>query len=330
MIIICSSKDIYSDFIHNSINEYLSWLDAEYDNNFLNNINIDYCINKYKELPKIIVILEVCNKIKELRKTYPDAKIVTYTNDIHYFDNEGKNVKIDTYTNSDYLVAYYNKFKRFYSIDKPTLNIPHNCCSIFKRDTINQNAIKKIFFYGHVGYQYPLREEFIQYMKSYKNSLIIKSHPGYFFKTKEQALEESRKTSNELNSYFCSFTCGLFPIFEQREKETDSFYLIGKFFEIMGNGVLLLCNDYKVKEQLEELGYYRNQHYIHIDKHNFDTTLKFLFDDKNSNEILEIRKRAHIHTIENYYSVKLNRRLNEFLLRLDKNEDVNDLVVNSN
>lgn len=332
MIVICCSKNIYSNFIHNSINEYLSWLDVEYDPDFLNdeNINLEYSIRKFGQTPNVIVILEISQNSNLLRNVYKNSKIVTYTNDIHYFDFPSKNLKYLTYSNSDYIIAYYNKIKRFYGLKKKIYHAPHNCCSIFMRDQINVNPIKKIYMYGMIDNHYPLRKEFVDKIrKKYFNRLVLKPHPGCIFKDGKQAYDESVKTANELNQYFCSFTSGLFPKFEIEEKETDNFYLIGKFFEIMGNGPLLLCNDYKVKDQLENLGYYRNQHYIHIDKNNFDSTISYIFNDKNIEEINQIRRRAQEHTRNNHYSAILNRKLNGFLLKLDAGESVDHLVVDS-
>lgn len=330
MIIACCSSDIYADFIHNSVNELLTWLDVIYDPKFLDNVNSTYCIEKYKELPKVILILEICKNIKEVRETYKDSKIVIYTNDVHYFNEQDKLVKYNTYLHSDYIVAYYNKIKRFYDINKPVFHITHNCCSIFKRDEINKKAIKKIFFYGNSSKgHYPLRVEFLNNMKKYKDKIVIKKHPGYVFKNKQEALKQTNETSQELYKYFCAFTCGLFPDFEIKEQEQDDFYLIGKFFEIMGNGVLLLCNDWKVKSQLESLGFYRDLHYIHIDNSNFNSVINQIFDSRNESKINEIRERAHKHCIENYYSAKINRKLNNFLLTLEKNEDVSKLITSS-
>jgi len=327
----CVSKDIYGNFIHNSINEFLSWLDVEYDPDFLidKNLTPEYSLTKYGKNPNVIVIMEICNTIEKVRALYSSAKIITYTNDIHYFDTKSKHIKYLTYSNSDYIIAYYNKFKRFYNLSKPVYHTTHNCCSIFKRDNVNENATQKIFFYGKADKHYPLRHQFLDSMKRYKDKLITKKHPGYVFKTTKQAMDETHNTACEMYQHFCTFTCGLFPIFEIKETEEDDYYLIGKFFEIMGNGSLLLCNDHKVRSQLEALGFYRGQHYIHIDNTNFEETIGYLFDSRNKGEILAIRKRAHSHTIENFYSARVNRRLNDFLLRLDRGEDISNLVKES-
>lgn len=333
MIIFYCGKNIYENFIHNSINELLQWIDCNYDEKFLNpeNLNREYCLSKYGQLPNVILILETFKNIKHVKEVYPDTKIVIYTNDIHYWTEEDKNIKYNTYLYSDYIIAYYNKFKRFYNLDKKIFHINHNCCSIFKRDKINLNPIKKIFFYGSTeSKNYPLRNEFIDNMnKKYEDRLVIKSHPGYIFKDKEEAVRNINDTAHELYRYFCAFTCGLFPKFEIEENSSDDFYLIGKFFEIMGNGALLLCNDYKVMDQLDKLGYYRNVHYLQIDSSNFDQVISYIFDDRNMKKLNDIRERAHKHTLENYYSVKMNRKLNEFLSKLNKGEYVEDCVVDS-
>jgi hypothetical protein len=331
MIIVCSKNSIYDDFIHNSINEYLSNLSAVYDPHFLNteNLNQNYCLQKHGEIPNVIVILEYTSTPRLVRETYPKSKIIIYTNDLHWFEQKIKFYKSETYEISSYIICYYNLIKTFYGMDKLILNIPHNCCTIFQRSQINEQAEKKIFFYGAIGHHYPERNQFLDKMKKYSSFLVRKNHPGCIFNSSEVAKKITEETSNELNKYFCAFTCGLFPKFEIKEKKEDQYYLIGKHFEIMGNGPLLLCNDYKVRKELETLGFYRNEHYVHIDNDNFHQIIKWLMDDNNSQEILRIRRNGHQKVLNEFTSQVANRRLNEFLVKLDTGEDVSSLVINS-
>jgi len=332
MIIFCSGEKIYDNIIHNGIKEILSGLSVTYDPLFLHpeNMNPEYCLTKYGELPNVIVLLDFFDRVKFLRERFKDAKIVTYTLDIHYWDKQMRNLKLTTFQNSDYILGFYNKFKRFFGVNKKIFLMPHVCCTIFQRETINETAMKKIFFYGAVDHHYFYRKEFLTIMKQkYPNLLTEKKHPGYELKTPEDSILATKQTAEELHQHFFAFTTGLFPIFEIKEIESDDYYMAAKVFEIMGNGVLLLCNDHKMRRQLENLGFYRSIHYIHIDKENFDSVISYILDEKNHQALMDIRRNGHYRTLTYFSSSCINKKIDIFLTKLDKGETVEDLVVDA-
>lgn len=333
MILICAEKDIYAKYIHKGFSESYENLGAFYDPYFLEqkNLNWTYLMNTYGQIPKVIVVMEYHEGAPWIKKLLPDVTVVTVTYDIHYWDKKGRELKVDTYNGSDYLIAYYNKFVRFFGVHKKILPVIHPACTIFGRENINTNTEKKIFFFGATDpNHYPLRVEFLNNMKKkYSDKLVIKSHPGGIKKTKEETLRTTQETSDELYKYFCGFATGLFPKFEIKEIESDTHYLAAKFIEILGSGALLLCNDYKVKDELESLGFYRDTHYKHIDKHNFDSVISWLFDPSNEQEITNIRTKGHQLTMEKYTSQIINSKIKDFLHKLDNGESVEDLVIDS-
>jgi hypothetical protein len=333
MILICAEKDIYAKYIHKGFSELYENLEAVYDNKFLEheNLNWTYLMKTYGQIPKVIVVFEFNEGAPWIKKLLPDVIVVTVTLDIHYWDKKGRELKLNTYNGSDYLIAFYNKFVRFYGVNKKILPVVHPACTVFGRKDINLNTEKKIFFFGATTPQhYPLRVEFLNLMnKKYPDRIVIKKHPGYDQKTKEETFRTTQETSDELYRYFCVFGTGLFPKFEIDENESDTYYLAAKIMEILGSGALLLCNDYKIKEELESLGFYRDTHYKHIDRHNFDSVISWLFDPVNEQEIMNIRNKGHQLAMGKYTSQIINSKIKDFLHKLDNGESVEDLVVDS-
>ena len=83
----------------------------------------------------------------------------------------------------------------------------------------------------------------------------------------------------------------------------------------MGCGVLLLCNDRGVKNQLENLGFYRDKHYIHLDENNLEWKINWCMT--NENEVLKIRQNAHDLVSEKYCIVNkcrfVNQKISQFV-----------------
>jgi pyruvyltransferase len=276
--------------------EFTNYL-GNFDDNFVHQDDVSkYFLNKYGTLPKSIMFFWNFSDdiIKKIRIQIPKCKIVLWVDDLHWFNENQYKLNLKNYTESDFIISHYNHFDLFYNlkINEKLWLFPHSCSSHFFSENINKSSENKIFMYGAIDKQhYPLRVEFLDLMnKHYKNLFYYKEHPGYHQSSEKQSLD----TAKELNKYSFCFTTGIFPYFSVKEPESANYYLVGKFFEIMGNGVLLLCNNYGVKKQLNELGFYDKKHYIHIDNNNFHEIINWLFDKENENEIFEIRERAYL------------------------------------
>jgi hypothetical protein len=272
-----------------------------------------YFQEKYNKIPISILFLWTIDEdlYNKIRIQLPNTKIIIWTDDLHWYDKKIFDKNYFTFKNADYILCRYSYFKEFYNlyIENKLIKYNHSCNLFFFKENINFDSENKIYMYGAASHHYKLRLEFLERMQKYKDKLVIKHHPGY----ECDGNIETINTSEELHKYSFAFTSGAFPVFEIPETSVNMYYLIGKFFEIAGSGVLLLCNDYGVKEELNELGFFDMIHYINIHENNFDFIIKWLFDNKNIDKINEIRKNGHNLIKEKYTTKKLIEYINKIL-----------------
>jgi len=274
-----------------------------------------YFISKYNDLPIYILFLwnldqEVYNKI---RKYLPNTKIIIWTDDIHWFNEDTYNNNYFTYNNADLILSHYNNYKDFYqlNINHKVYQFYHSCSTIFSRDNINLESIDEVYMYGAMNEHYKYRNEFYNNIKqSFPNKINYRPHPGY----QGDQSHITKITSDELYKYSYGFTAAIYPIFDVLEETDSKYYLVGKFFEIPGSGALLLCNHYGVQSEMELLGFKDKINYIHINNDNFIEIMNYLFDQTNKEEILKIRYNGH-QLVKNNHQIK-NRidNINSILL----------------
>ena len=277
-----------------------------------------YFTEKYHQIPNAIIFYvffsffskEMYTKI---RVELPTTKIIVWTDDIHWFRRSTRDNNYFVYTHCDYILSHYNFYKMFYNIDidNKIIRLRHSCSTIFLRDQINYNSDDKIYMYGAVGVHYHLRNNFLNKMKKYSDKLVYYKHPGYHGDKHDVTIN----TAKTLYQYSFAFTSGSFPIFDIKETSSTPYYLVGKFFEIPGSGALLLCDDYGVKKELNEIGFYDMVNYININNENFDAIISFLFSQSNKEKINQIRKNGW-ELVKKKHSV--TERLN----------DINKKIVN--
>ena len=303
-------------YIMYSFHEEIMGISGECNTEYQNKENLmDYFKSKYGRLPDSILFLwnfskEIYNKI---RAQLPLTKIILWTDDLHWFTKEVYDNNYFSYLNADIHLSHYDYFKLFYNIDvtNKLIKMYHSCSSHFLKNEVNINAINKIYMYGATDtIHYRLRVWFIDNMKlKYPHLFVQKHHPGY----NGNKNQESINTANELYKYKICYTASLFPKFEISETQTTPYYLIGKFLEIPGSGALLLCNDYGIKEQLNELGFYDMEHYVNINENNFDEMINWLFDPQNENKIMEFRKNGHQLVKNKHITIKRVNNINNKL-----------------
>lgn len=276
----------------------------------------NYFTKKYNKLPDGIIFLwnfsdEIYEKI---RSELPNTKIILWADDLHYYSTDAYLKNYKCYTDSDYILSHYDRFKEFYDLDikEKILHFRNSCSELFLRDHINENSENKIYMYGAVNEHYPDRLYFKKNMEQkYENKFIFKQHPGYSGDLSIFTLD----TATELYKYSISYTAGGFPI--TNLSPAPKIYgvgILGKFFEICGSGLLLLCSHNGLQSEFESIGFKNMNNYIHIDNNNFDEIIEFLFNQSNKDVILQIRKNGY-ELVKNNHMIK-NRleQINKFLL----------------
>ena len=212
---------------------------------------------KYQDTPDDSIVL-FCEVIPP-EYVKGNRTFIVKTNDVHYFNEKRKSDIMYSYTTADYVIGpYMDTLQTLYGIKAENVKkFHHSVAPRFQAPAINMSPEPKIFMFGAISKHYPFRQRFKELMNG-KTTFVLMNHPGY--KTPVQTLQ----SHTELPKYLCSYTTSLFPVFE-RPAEDHAHYLIGKFFEIMSSGTLLLTTDTHIRGQLEELGVFRDVHYIHVD-----------------------------------------------------------------
>jgi hypothetical protein len=235
----------YSEYIHDSLYEEIKEFPPEWFD------------TKYADTPDDSIVMFIEGIPKEYVKG--NRTFIVKTNDVHYFNEKRKSDIMYSCANADYVIGpYMDTLQTLYGIKAENVKKFHHSAAVrFQASEINMSPEPKIFMFGATSHHYPFRQRFKELMNG-KDSFVLLDHPGY--KTSVKTLH----SHTELRKYLCSYTTSLFPVFE-RPADDHAHYLIGKFFEIMTSGVLLLTTDTHICKQMETLGFFRDVHYIHVD-----------------------------------------------------------------
>lgn len=102
------------------------------------------------------------------------------------------------------------------------------CSNVFLTNVINYNSDNKIIMYGNIQHeQYHLRKKWKNYMDINYNDLFLYIHTN------------SLNTSMIMKKNSFGIACGYVPKSFENIGQNKNGYVVGKFFEILGNGLLL-------------------------------------------------------------------------------------------
>lgn len=286
-----------------------------------NKFKIDICyksVQKYLKKWKALHVSSInfliennVNLTKYFKKNYPTIQLILYfpcnTHDNLIVDKIGnldikKIILIDDLHTKTTDYKLYNKYNKIlitcsYKVKelRPELDtnkiisFPHYICDHTLIDSkSNENKINKILFCCSVSNSYPLRKK-IRDSENLEN-LIDKLKNNF----------SSNSYYQIVNKYIATIaTSGSIG------------YIVAKYFEIPSNQSLLLCNNDNIVEELENLGFYENKHYISINEDNFKEKFEYVLDIKNRKEINEIINNS-------YQLVKNKHKLTNRITQLHK------------
>ena len=202
-----------------------------------------------------------------------------------------KDIRKKCIDNTDILISPYQYlFKEKKIIEmypsinaKESYHIPYSTVnSFYKNIDFNNTPKEKIFVSGSITNVYPLRK----YICKFSEYIERLEHPSYNNYTHKIINE---KYYNKLAEYLCCFTDALCYN-----------YILLKVFEICSVGSLLLCED-SIKNQLYNLGFHDNIHYIACNKDNLKSKMKWILDKKNRKLVDEMRLRG-MNLVRNNHS----------------------------
>ena len=245
--------------------------------------NDDYYINNYGKKPDFIIGYEA--------NYYPNVsgKKILITEDLHHCSLE---LYKDLFSKVDIILPRFNIINNLFpsSFSDKIIPFPLYCSDIFLSEKINFNSKNKIILYGNLALPH--------YSERYKwHNFFVEKYNNKF----SYIRDTSENTSKIMNNYSFGFCCGYIPI--SFRDNTNNGYLIAKFFEIPGNGLLLLANTYGVEDEISSCGFVDMVNYINVSFNNIDEVINYIFNTDNFNKINEIRKNG-------YELVKQNHLIN--------------------
>jgi len=273
LIIILNDINFRKDWDVIWFNEFINMLykniDLKYEN-ITDILDENYFLTKYNILPSYIISYENLN--------FPNVKCkkILITEDLHH-------IELDVYKNSfkniDYILSRFNIINNLFPdlFNDKIIYFPLYCSNIFLSNNINFESENKITLYGNIT----LLPQYIQ-RKTWHDFFCNNYNQIYNYIN-----DSSHNTSLTLGKYSFGFCCGYVP--ELFRNNSNNCYLVAKFFEIPGKGLLLLADINGLEKEMEDAGFINMINYISVTFENIDNIIKFLLNPENKNLINEIR-----------------------------------------
>ena len=257
------------------------------------------------DLPDAILFWEGYNVLPERAKDILELgchKII-FADDLHWWNEQLRYRKVISYLLCDTILATYaDVFEEFYPdiVRKRALVwVPHSAGADFRLE-FNQQAENAIFLSGAINDYYPLRQQMKRLYDHKGYPIIYQPHPGYHCRY-DYGKDDNvgREYAKKINRHRAGFTDGL------RFK-----YLVAKHFEIPATGALLLADE-AVSASFKRLGFIANRHYLPVSSRNLEEVIRYVVDEKNHQELDEIRKRGQALVWERHQTADRARLIDE-------------------
>ena len=260
-------------------------------------------LNHCHELPETIVFWEAYHLLDpNAREFYmlPCRKVI-WIDDLHWWSPRMRTGKAVAFALCDMVIStvgyLWNKLYPEFAGTKKVVWVPHSASPDFIVP-YNGNAENAIFVSGAAGNYYPLRNQVraLGLKKTY--SIVNQDHPGYdngFDYDRNQAVGSAY--ARRINRYRAAFT-----------DSTIHKYVLAKYFEIPATGALLVADD-AVSGPLRQLGFIENQHYVPVSESNLEEKIAFVLDERNHDQLDQIRKRGQELVWERHKSIDRARQI---------------------
>ena len=96
-------------------------------------------------------------------------------------------------------------------------------------------------------------------------------------------------TCNEIRKFSFGLVVGYTPIMFENINEKKNGYIVAKYLEVCGSGLLLLADTTDLKDEFRKYGFIDNVNYIDVTFQNINDKVKFITNDKNKEKINSIR-----------------------------------------
>jgi hypothetical protein len=253
---------------------------------------------------KCIILCVTLNGFDISQLKCDNVKLLYFLCDLHPYDQ----IKDKCIDNTDIIIGCFTYLfpqwkDTFKSImDKPAYWLQG--CSIknyFDNINFNENPKKKIFVSGYNNDTYPFRNYMFN-LSIENDNIETLNHPSYSNNRAHNIVHQPYY--EKLNEYLCCFTDAL-----------SWNYIVSKVFEITAVGSLLLVQD-SIEEQLNKLEYFDGINCIMCNQDNVSSKIEWILDEKNREEVDNIRMEGMILTREKHNSEVKAKLFNDYVATL--------------
>src|SRR5262245_24069547 len=265
----------------------------------------DRLLARFGELPEMILFWEAyefltahASDICRLR-----CRKIIFTDDIHWWNAEMRRIRQVSFALCDTVLAtnayIWDKFYPEFCGAKKVVWVPHSASPDFLIP-FNPSPENSILLSGAINSYYPLRLQMKELHSRGFHSITYQAHPGYHCGYNyTQNNNVGRGYAETINSHRAGFTDSL--IYQ---------YVVAKYFEIPATGALLFA-DAAVSGPLEKIGFVANKHYLPVLKENLEERIQYVLDERNHEELDEIRRRGQELVWESHKTSDRAREINE-------------------
>ena len=226
-----------------------------------------------------------------------------FADDLHWWDDRMRPNRLVCFALFDTILSTYayvwDDLYPEFSGTKRLIWVPHSASPDFMLH-YNPRPENSILMSGTISRTSPLRPAMKLLHEQGAYAIAYHEHPGY-----QRAYDYGRdKTvgrgyAEKINRHRAAFTDG------HRYK-----YVVAKYFEIPATGALLFAEN-AVGRQLSELGFVEHEHYLPVSKDDLEEKIQYILDERNHEEVDEIRKRGQQLVWERHKTSDRARQINE-------------------
>lgn len=246
----------------------------------------DTLLRVWDELPEVILFWEGYELLtaRALEVQQLHCRKVILADDLHWWDAGMRVRKTVGFALCETVISTvgyaWNRLYPEFAGTKRVVWVPHSASPDFMLP-YNPNPENAIFVSGATGNYYPLRDRMKALSEEGAYAIVCQEHPGYYTGYDyDQNEAVGRGYASKINNYRAAFT------------DSSKFhYVLAKYFEIPATGALLVADD-SVGGPLRQLGFVDNENYVAVSAENLEAQIRFVLDERNHEELDQIRRRG--------------------------------------
>ncbi len=262
-------------------------------------------LNEFGKLPETILFWEGYDLLEahaeDIRRLECNKYI--FADDLHWWTDRMRPNRLICFGLFDTILSTYayvwdDLYPEFRGTKK-LVWIPHSASPDFILD-YNPHPENAVLMSGTISPTSPLRPTMKLLHERGTYAIAYHEHPGYqrpYDYVNDQ--DVGRGYAEKINKYRAAFTDG------HRHN-----YVVAKYFEIPATGALLFA-DGAVSQQLRELGFIEDEHYLPASKEDLEEKIQYILDERNHEALDEVRRRGQGLVWERHKTSDRARAIND-------------------